>query len=161
MSYKNKNNLNLVTNNFFLELVFSSLVLAESFPLQLYEMYSNRGSWLKTLFYRLEVMKEALVRSGQSVITLASLKFWLNVKNAVHLVHVFISFGFLFARIFLRTFPMGYFICFSPTLLFWWSVPYREWQLPFVFSFKPELNQFYIKNGQVSFFLNVQNWEML
>ena len=61
MSYKNKNNLNLVTNNFFLELVFSSLVLAESFPLQLYEMYSNRGSWLKTLFYRLEVMKEALV----------------------------------------------------------------------------------------------------
>ena len=117
MSYKNKNNLNLVTNNFFLELVFSSLVLAESFPLQPYEMYSNRGSWLKTLFYRLEVLKEALV-TGQSVITLASLKFWLNVKNAVQIVHVFISFGFLFARMFLRTFPMGYFICFSPTLLF-------------------------------------------
>ena len=57
MSYKNNNNYNLVTNNFFFELIFSSLVLAESFPLQPNEMYSNRGSWLKKLFYRLEVQR--------------------------------------------------------------------------------------------------------
>ena len=158
MSYKNKNNL-LTNKFFFFELVFSSLVLAESFPLQPNEMYSKRSSWLKTLFYRLEVQRGSgdwSVYSDHFIIIEILVKREKCSPSCACLYFLRVS---VCTNVF-TDISHGWFYLFFPHITFLIIRPLSWKRIAICFSFKPELNQFHLKKWP-KFLFNVQNWEML
>ena len=106
MSYKNNNNHNLlVTNNFFLN--FSSLLQFQLkvFPSNLMKCTST-GAPDSKHYFTSSRDKEALATGESKVITLASLKFWLNVKMRSILCMFLFLLGFC-----LHEFFYGHFSC--------------------------------------------------
>ena len=119
MSHKNINSHNLVTYNYYFFLNLSSLLQFQLkvFPSNLMKC-TPTGAPDSKHYFTSSRDKEVLVTGESKVITLASLKFWLNVNMRSILCMFLFLLGFCLHEFFYGHFSCMILFVFSPTSLF-------------------------------------------